>query len=202
MRVCAYSVASLQRAFRDADAARGDVDAAELEPAGGLVEALALDAADQMIGGHAIVLEDELGGVDRLVAELLQLAADREALHLRRDEKAHALVAGLAFGIGLDQQREARALDAVRDPGLRAVDDVVIAVAPRGHADALQVGAGIRLGQREAAANFARGELRQPGVFFCAAVPNFSIASASIRCELKMPVIDIQTDEMRMTILA
>ena len=37
---------------------------------------------------------------------------------------------------------------------------------------------------------------------FCASVPNFSIASASIRCELKMPVIAIQTAEMRMTISA
>ena len=37
---------------------------------------------------------------------------------------------------------------------------------------------------------------------FCCGVPNFSIASASIRCELMMPVIDIQTDEMLITILA
>ena len=70
----------LQRAFGDADAARGDVDAAELEPAGRLVEALPLDPADQVVGRNAIVLEHELGGVDRLVAELLELAADREAL--------------------------------------------------------------------------------------------------------------------------
>jgi hypothetical protein len=34
---------------------------------------------------------------------------------------------------------------------------------------------------------------------FCSGVPNFSTASASIRCELKMPVIDIHTDEIRIT---
>ena len=90
----------------------------------------------------------------------------------------------------------------LRDPGLGAVDDVVVAVAPRGHADPLQVGAGVGLGQRQAAANLAGGELRQPVRLLLRSVPNFSIASASIRCELKMPVIAIQTDEMRMTILA
>ena len=66
----------LQRAFRHADAARGDVDAPELQPARRLVEALAFDAADQVLGRDAIVLEHQLAGIDRLVAELLQLAAD------------------------------------------------------------------------------------------------------------------------------
>ena len=68
-----------QRAFGDADAARRDVDAPELEPAGRLVEALAFDLADQVVGRNAIVLEDQLGGIDRLVAELLELAPDPEA---------------------------------------------------------------------------------------------------------------------------
>ena len=76
LRIWAYSVASLQRALGDADAARGDVDAAELEPAGRLVEAPALDLADQVVGRNAVVLEDQLGRIDRLVAELLELAAD------------------------------------------------------------------------------------------------------------------------------
>ena len=80
MRICAYSRGELQRALGDADAARGDVDAAELQPAGDLEEAPAFDAADQVIGRHAIILEHQLGGIDRLVAELRQLAADRKAL--------------------------------------------------------------------------------------------------------------------------
>ena len=152
----------LERAFGNADAARGDIDASEFEPARRLEEALAFDAADQMIGRNAIILENQLRGIDRLVAELRQFAADRKALHLRRDEQAHAVVARLGVGIGLDQHREARAFGAVGDPRLGAVDDVMIAVAPRGHADALQVGAGVRLGQGETAANLAGGKLRQP----------------------------------------
>src|SRR5262249_31994437 len=43
-----------QRPLGDADAARGDVDAPELEAAGGLEEAAALHAADQMIGRHTV----------------------------------------------------------------------------------------------------------------------------------------------------
>ena len=39
-------------------------------------------------------------------------------------------------------------------------------------------------------------------VAFCGWVPNFSMASASIRCELKMPVIAIHTAEIRITIWA
>ena len=41
----------LEGAFRDADAARGDIDASELEAARGLEEALAFDAADQVRRG-------------------------------------------------------------------------------------------------------------------------------------------------------
>src|SRR5262249_26463230 len=64
----------LQRAFGYADAARRDVDAAELEAARCLIESLALDLSDQMVARNAIVLEHELGRVDRLVAELLEPA--------------------------------------------------------------------------------------------------------------------------------
>ena len=68
---------------------------------------------------------------------------------------------GSAAEIGLHQQREAGAVDTVADPGLGAVDDIAFAVAARGDADRLQVGAAIGLGQRQAAAQLAGGEARQ-----------------------------------------
>ena len=108
---------------------------------------------------------------------------------------------GFAVGVGLDEQGEAAALDAVGDPGLGAVDHVVLAIAPGGRADTLQVGAGVGLRQRQSAAHLAARELGQPRLFL-RLVPNFSIASASIRCELKMPVTAIQSREIRITILA
>src|SRR5215208_4362004 len=111
-------------AFRNADAARCDVDASELETAGRLIEALAL-LADQVVPGEPVILEHELGRIDALVAELLEPLADAETRPLRGDEEADALVARLGLGVGFHQEREARAFYAVRDPGLSAVDDVV-----------------------------------------------------------------------------
>ena len=37
---------------------------------------------------------------------------------------------------------------------------------------------------------------------FCSSLPNFCTRIAIIRCELKMPVSDIHTSEMRITIFA
>ena len=48
-----------ERTLGYADAPRGDVDAAEFEAAGRLVEALAFDAADQVVRRNAVVVEYE-----------------------------------------------------------------------------------------------------------------------------------------------
>jgi hypothetical protein len=47
-----------ERAFGDADAAGGDADAAKFEAAGRLVEALPLDAANQVIRRDAVVIPE------------------------------------------------------------------------------------------------------------------------------------------------
>src|SRR5256885_8578686 len=60
------------------------------------------------------------------------------------------------------QEREDLAVDAVRDPGLGAIDDVALISLPaRRRADRLQIGAAIGLGQRQAAAQFAGRKARQ-----------------------------------------
>ncbi len=151
----------VERRLRQSHAARGNVDAAELERAERVLEAQSLLAADQPVGRNPIVLEHQLGRVDALVAELLQLAAHRKAVGFFSEEQAHAAVARLRLRIGLHQQRKALAMDAVRDPGLGAVDHIMIARAPCGGADRLQVGAAIGLGERQAAAQLARREPRQ-----------------------------------------
>ena len=155
----------IERGLRKPDAARRDIDAPELEPAQRMLASPRPSSPPiSRSAGMTIVLEHELGGVDALVAELFELAADREASPFLGDEQAHAAVARLRVGIGLDQQREALAVDAVGDPGLGAVDHVAVAVAPRDRADRLQIGAAIGLGQREAAAQLAGGEARQEGL--------------------------------------
>ena len=123
-------------------------------------------AADEPILRHEVVLEDELGAVDPLVAELLELAAHREAFPLLREEEAHPPVARRRVRIGLHQEGKALAMDPVRDPGLGTVDDVTRPVAARDGPDrGLEIRAPVRLGQREAAADLATRELRKPLAF-------------------------------------
>ncbi len=64
------------------DAARGDVDAADLERVHHLAEALAqagVLAAEDHVRRAPVAVEDELGGLDALVAHLLDLGRDVEA---------------------------------------------------------------------------------------------------------------------------
>jgi hypothetical protein len=89
----------VERAGRDAHAARGDVDAAQLQPADGVVEAAALLTPPiRLVGRHAVVVEDELRGIDGPVAELLQLAADGEARPLLAMSRLMPLWRGWASG--------------------------------------------------------------------------------------------------------
>jgi hypothetical protein len=67
----------------------------------------------------------------------------------------------LRLEIGPHQHGAAAALDAVADPGLGAVDDVMVALLHRAHADGGEVGARVGLGEREAAAQLARRHARQ-----------------------------------------
>ena len=128
-----------------------------------MLEPPPLLAADEPFRRDEVVLEDELRAVDPLVAELLELAAHREALPLLREEEAHAAVTGQCLRIGLDEEGEALAVDPVRDPRLGAVDDVARPVAARGGPDrGLEVRAPVRLGEGEPAPDLAARELRQP----------------------------------------
>ena len=64
-------------------------------------------------------------------------------------------------GIGLREDRVEVRDGRVRDEALRAVEDVLVAVAPRGRAHRRRVGARARLGQRVRGEPLARGEARQ-----------------------------------------
>ena len=135
-----------QSALGNANRAGGDVHAANLEAACSHDKALAFFAADQaLLGVDFIVFKNELTRIDALIAKLLQLLAVLDALerhlgfgvNLGHDQHAHALVTGLGIGVGLDQQGDAMAFNGVRDPGLGAIDDIIVALAARDGADAL-----------------------------------------------------------------
>ena len=108
-----------KRAPRHADAARRDVDAAELQTAGSLLEAQTFDLADEFVFGNAKILEHEFRAVDRSVAQFFQFFSDRKSGSLFAQEHAHAPMGRLSRRVGLGQDRQTVSLDAVRDPGFR-----------------------------------------------------------------------------------
>src|SRR3954447_1290469 len=81
----AIAEGQLEGALADADAAGGDVDPADLERVHHLHEALAdsrVLAAEDALGRALVAVVDELGRLDALVAHLLDLGRDVEALEV------------------------------------------------------------------------------------------------------------------------
>src|SRR3954467_13148031 len=129
-------------------------------------------AAEDVPGRAAVAVEDELGRLDALVAELLDLRRDVETGVLARplrgarlllgDEARHAAVARLGARIGLDEHEDERREQAVRDPHLLAVDLVGVAVDALGRGlDRLHVGAELGLGEAERGADLTGRHARE-----------------------------------------
>src|SRR4029078_9490842 len=111
----------LERALGDPDAAGRDVDPADLERVHHLREAsveAGLLATEDVLGRTAVAVEDELGGLDALVAELADLRRDVEARvvagplgdarFLLGGEARHAAMARGRRGIGADEDEHER----------------------------------------------------------------------------------------------
>src|SRR3954447_15687973 len=171
----AVAEGELERPLADADAAGGDVDAADLERVHHLHEALAeagLLAAEDALGRAAVAVVDQLGRLDALVAHLLDLRRHVQALEvalagfgpglLLGDEAGHPLVRRVGLGVVLHQHEDDAGAEAVGDPHLLAVQlPVAVLALLGGRLDALDVGADLGLGEREGGADLAGRHLRQ-----------------------------------------
>ena len=171
-----------------ADRPRRDVDAAHLEHAEDLGQA-APELADDVGGGDAVVGVRHLDRLDAAVAQLAHVLAHRDALEARAgllldDEGGDAL-------LGPGGQRHDGGPLAVGDPGLAAVEDVLVPVALGPARDVAGVAPGIGLGEREA-------PRRSPDAMagsqrcFCSSVPCVMIRVAAMVWVLTMPVRLIQ----------
>ena len=120
-------------------ATRRNIDAPQLKATGNLLEAPAFFSAHQIVRGDPEVLKNQFGAVDRTVTQFLELFADTEALTLLADKEAHATVRRRGGGIGLGEYGETVALNAVGDPGLGAVKNVVITIFLGDQTNTLQV---------------------------------------------------------------
>jgi len=125
---------------------------ANLEGAHDVEETLSLLPADQVGGRDRVVLQVDLAGLDSLVAELLEIAADGESGTLLPNEQAHAAVRRIRVQVGFRGNPIQGRGTGVGDEHLAAVQDVPIALARRSGADPLQIAAGVRLGQAHGAA--------------------------------------------------
>ena len=157
--------------MRQPAGAGGDVDAAHLDAVHHLVEALARLAAEDGVRRQAQAVHHQLGGVDALVAHLLDLARDGQARTdlaeprgLLDQERRHLLVDAGALGClarSEDQHGDQRGRAAVRQPHLLAVQHVLVAVADRLARDGRDIRAAARLRHRERTPNLARRHPRQ-----------------------------------------
>ena len=124
---------------------------------------MALFAAQQVVDRHAAVGEEHLGGLGALIAELVEIFSNGETGRPLLDHQhAHPAVTRLGLRVGLDEHRQRVGVARVRDPRFGAVDDVVAIFPPCHGGDALQVAAGLRLGERDARAALARCQVGQP----------------------------------------
>jgi hypothetical protein len=100
--------------------------------------------AEEVLGGHAAVLEDDLAGVRRATAELVELAQHPQAgRSLRHDEYTLTAVAGVGVDGGDDDMYVGD--PAVADEHLLAVDDPVAGILARPGLDRPHVAASARL---------------------------------------------------------
>ena len=144
----------------------------------------------RFVGRDPVAGVRHLDGLDAAVAELADVVADRDALEARSgllldDERGDAL-------LGPGDERHQTGPLTVGDPCLRAVDDVLVAVAHGLARDVARVAAGIGLGERQR----ARAARRLPATgsqrAFCASSPWRISSVATIVCVLMMPVRLIQ----------
>jgi hypothetical protein len=152
----------LEGGLRDADRPRGDIDAARLEPGHDVLEAAPLHPAHQIGDGNRKGVEDQLGGIHTLVAELGDGLDHLETgLALLHDEAGHPAVRGIGGGVGAGEEGKSVTLTSIGDEHLRARDQVMVALPARHGADGLDVRARVRLGEAEASTRDTACQPRQ-----------------------------------------
>ena len=127
-----------------------------------LDEALAFLVAEQVGRRHAHVIEEQLRRVVRLEPDLVEVAAALEAFDLVGLDHDQRGALGALRRIGLGHHDDQVGKLAVGDEGLGTVDAVLVAVLLGARLDALQVGAGTRLGHGDGPDQFAGRHPRQP----------------------------------------
>jgi hypothetical protein len=149
-----------------------------------LDEPFALDGAQQVRHRHAHVVEEEFGRILRLVTDLLEVPSTLEAFALAFDQdQADAL--GLLVRVGFRNHNDKVGQLSIADKGFLPIEDIVVAVAYRTGADALQVRSGTGLGHGDGADRFASDHLRQPVLFLILGAIVLDIGGDDVRMQIE-----------------
>ncbi len=119
--------------------------------------------AETVLVGHADVLEEELGRVGLVHADLVELASVDEALHAALDHEQRDALGALGR-VGPGGHDDEVGLVAVGDEGLGAVEDPGVTVADGGRLEGGEVGAAGGLGHRDGADELAARHAGQPAL--------------------------------------
>ena len=127
-----------------------------------LDEALALDFAKKVGSWHTHFIKEQLRCIRSMLANLFKVPAAAEAFHLVCLDNGNRNALGALGRVRLHANEDQVCGLAIRDEGLRAIDDVFAAIALGGRFHALQVRACTGLRHRNGGYEFARTNAGQP----------------------------------------
>ena len=120
----------------------GYVDASRLEAAHHLGETAVFLVADEVVGGDADVVKNQLASIQTAVAHLVQISAHLETrVALLHHESTYAPVLGIRRPVGASQQAEGVPVAPIGNEHFGAVDDVLFAVLVGGGLEVGYIGA-------------------------------------------------------------
>ncbi|MNM72543.1 hypothetical protein D3C81_842390 [compost metagenome] len=125
------------------------------------LEADTFDAANQVGGRNAAVLENHVAGVGAFLAHLLVDLAQRQARGAGFNDECRDAACTLDLRVAAGHDGENARVRGIGDKALGAVEHIAVAVTHSTGAQRRRVGAGARFGQRERADQFTRGHARQ-----------------------------------------
>ena len=123
-----------------------------------------LSSPIRLAPGTRTFVEEELGGVGLVLADLVELASAAEALHAGLDPEQRDAASALGLRVGAGSHHHQVGGVPVGDEGLGSVEDPVVAVAYGGGLQRREVGATGRLGHADGREDLAGHEARQPAL--------------------------------------
>ena len=139
----------------------------------------AIEHAEDVFFGHLDVVEKQLAGVGAAHAQLVEFIAAAEAFPVALDDEGGDAV-GAFFQVGLGVDHIGVGVRAVGDPGLAAIEYVMVAALVGAQFHRHHVGTGIRLAHGQGADVLAADQLGQVLEFLCVVAVAVDLVDAQV----------------------